>query len=231
MPGGLCGRRRAARSAKRERLVVAGAGPGSSSVQLRVRPLRGRPPPRHRHRRAGRRGGRRAGQWDGLVLRNSAPRWANAHDPDGRRVLGHAAPPGLARCAARSGGRGGPDGRDRRAERRRRVASPVRVLRSAPHGRSAGLPRSTALPAAPRDGPACRASGFAFTSASASARACAFAGAGGAAYVRCATDRVAAGVPGAAGRGSERCTSSGCRAWAEPSASRLVALEAAASGR
>ena len=229
MPGGLCGRRRAARSAKRERLVVAGAGPGPSSVQLRVRPLRGRPPPRHRHRRAGRRGGRRAGQWDGLVLGNSASRWANAHDPDGRRVLGHAAPPGLARCGARNGGRGGSDGRDRRPERRRRVASPVRVLRSAPHGRSAGLPRSAALPAAARDGAPRRASRSAFTSSS--ARACAFAGPGGTAHVRCATDRIAAGTPGAAGRGSERCPSSGCRAWAEPRASRLVAFEAAASGR
>jgi hypothetical protein len=128
---------------------VAGAGAGAAGVQLRVRSLRGRPSPRHRHRSSDGGSGGRPGERNRLLLGNGADGRKDAHDPDGRRLLGDAAPPRLARRPARGGRGRRRRRRHRRPERRAGAARALRVPRRAPDARAAGLPRPAALPAAP----------------------------------------------------------------------------------
>lgn len=132
---------------------LARPGRGAARVRLRLRPVRGGAPPRHRHR--GCPGRRRGGSGDGgrLVRGDGSDRRTNSRDPDARRVRGDAAASRLA--LGRTGrGRGrGRDGRLRRLQRRRRARGAVGAPWRAPRFRSRGLPRPAALP--PRS---CRAS-------------------------------------------------------------------------
>jgi hypothetical protein len=126
---------------------LARTGRGAARVRLRLRPVRGGAPPRHRRR--GSPGRHRGGSGFGsrLVRGDGSDRRTNNRDPDVRRVRGDAAASRLA--LGRTGrGRGrGRDGRLRRLERRRRARGAVGAPRRAPGFRSRGLPRPAALPA------------------------------------------------------------------------------------
>jgi hypothetical protein len=127
---------------------VAGPGPGTAALQLRLRPLRARPPPWHRHRGAAgqRRGG--TGRRGRLLCRNGADRWTHDRNPDARRLLGDAGASGRAGGGLGRGGRGGSRGWVCRIQRRGRAAGAVRAPRRSASCRPAGVSRSAALPAA-----------------------------------------------------------------------------------
>jgi hypothetical protein len=146
---GLRGRRCADRACRRLRLVVAGRGAGPAGVPVRRRPVRRRPAPRDRHR-CGEWGGGGARERRRLVRRDRPRRWTRAHDPHRGRVLGDAAPSRLGRGQPGRACRGARGGRNRRTERRRGVAGPVRPPGHQAHCGAGGLPRPAAVPAADR---------------------------------------------------------------------------------
>ena len=134
------------------RLDLARERPRPPPVRLRTRSVRSGPASRDRRR--GRRGQPRprAGGRCGLLRRHAPDERQDGHDPDGRRVLGHAAPPRVDRGAeGRRRRRGRRRGRDR-PERRRRGGRAVRPSRHPPDRGRAGLRRSkvAAAPACAR---------------------------------------------------------------------------------
>jgi hypothetical protein len=142
------GRARCARNC--EGVVLAGAGAGAGRVQLRLRSICRRPPPRDRHRRGGRRHRCRAGGRRRLVLRDRAEGRADARDPDVRRLLRDPAPSRLPVRRARGGGGRRGRGRLRWLERRVRAARPVRASGRPPGRRAGGVRRPAPLPTAAR---------------------------------------------------------------------------------
>jgi hypothetical protein len=131
------------------RLGLACAGPSLAWVQLRFRSVRGRAPPRHRHRSRDGNTCDRAFERDGHVRGDGPDGRQDARDRDSRRVLGDAAPPRLAERRAQCRSVGGRRRRDRGPERSGGAGRALRLPRHPPIGRAAGLPRSSALPAVP----------------------------------------------------------------------------------
>ena len=142
--------RDARRRTGRARLDVAGRRSGPPPVLARLGSVRRRAAPRRRHRRRSRNRGPRAGGRGRRLRRLVAAGRTRRHDPDGRRLLGHAAPARGDARRARGGGRGGRRRRPERPERR-----PGERRASRPSGRQ-GLRRARGVcrPARAAAGPA-----------------------------------------------------------------------------
>ena len=134
-----------------ERLDVAGRRPGAAAVRVRpLAPLRGRPAPRRRSRRAQRQPCGRPCRWRGVLHRDGSDRRKDRVDPDAVWIHGHTRPPRVDRRDPRRFRRRRIGGRDRRPERRGRTDGALRVPRRACDERSAGLRRSPELAACAR---------------------------------------------------------------------------------
>ena len=139
--------RGARRRADRALLDLAGLRPDPPPVPARGRSLCRRPAPWGRPGSERRQPGRGGRGRNGLLRRLRPERRPGAHDPDERRLRGHAAPAGLRLRPARGGGRGGSDRRGGRPERRRGHPRAARPSRGA-HGGRSGRVRRPARPSA-----------------------------------------------------------------------------------
>jgi hypothetical protein len=138
-------------------LDVARRRPGAAPLPVRpLAPLRGRPAPRCRPRRAQRQPCARSRGGCGVVRRSGSDGWEDGVDSDVVWIHGHACPPRVDRSGARDARGRSVGGRDSRSERRRRPARSVRVLRHARHERSTGLRRSLDSVASPGRSACCR---------------------------------------------------------------------------
>jgi hypothetical protein len=132
---------------------LARRGPASAALFVRpLAPVRRRPASRPRHRRSDGHERRRPGGGCRLLRRHGSDRREDRLDPDPLRLHRDARPPGLDRCNARSFRRRRLGRRHGRPERNGRSVRAVRVFRSTPDLRAAGLRGSADALAAPDAG-------------------------------------------------------------------------------
>jgi hypothetical protein len=147
--GALLGGGRGARTSRARRGVeLAGRRARSATVLARLRPVRRRSAPRHRHCGGPWRCGARADGRHGELRRVGAGRRPCAHDPDRERLLRHAVAAWFHVGGPRCGRRGRLSGRHRRRERRRGHSRGARAPWSPANGRRGGIRRPARVPAA-----------------------------------------------------------------------------------